>query len=157
MSDDVIEPNLPKHQRDFYRSIKEEITKWAQGVGDSHEYEEYILLAPALFRLLGRLSLDADVPVRRKAEVAVAISYFAAPMDAIPEGMIGPSGYVDDIALSAYVVNRILDTSDEAVVRRHWPKEEPVEDVVEGILEFAHYSIGPQRWEKIKEQFDRTV
>jgi uncharacterized membrane protein YkvA (DUF1232 family) len=33
------------------------------------------------------------------------IAYIISPLDLLPEGIIGPAGYAEDIALAAYVIN----------------------------------------------------
>jgi uncharacterized membrane protein YkvA (DUF1232 family) len=40
-------------------------------------------------------------------------------MDLIPEAMLGPAGYVDDVALAAYVLNSIVNTTEASVVTKH--------------------------------------
>jgi len=49
---------------------------------------------------LFKLSVDARIPLAHKAQLAAAIAYFVSPFDLIPEGLIGPGGFLDDIALS---------------------------------------------------------
>ena len=41
-------------------------------------------------------------------------------MDLVPEAIVGPIGYVDDIALAAYVLNSIVNNASPEVVQRHW-------------------------------------
>jgi len=47
----------------------------------------------------------------------------------------GPIGYLDDIALSAYVLRSLLGTQYAPIVREHWAGERDVLDVVQGVLE----------------------
>ncbi len=141
----------------FHRSIKANLKAWADDIGEHQEYDKYIPLAPDLLRLLEGLALDDAVPMARKAEIGVAISYVLAPMDTVPEEMVGPSGYVDDIGLAALVVQRILDDVGPQVVQRHWRQEEDVATVVEETLSFASYSLGPQIWETVKKDFERQL
>ena len=63
------------------------------------------MLVPNLFHLLIKLVIVAKSTSCRKGELGIAIAYFIAPIDFIPEGIIGPAGYVDDIAFTCYVLN----------------------------------------------------
>lgn len=157
MNDDVSEQNIPERRQDFYEDIQRELEEWTEDIGENHEYERYILLAPDLFRLLERLSLEDDVPTEHEADIAAAMSYFMSPMDTVPEGIVGPPGYVDDIALSAYVVQRLLRSVDEDVVRQHWSGDEDIAEVSENILEFARYSMGIDTWEQLKCDFESKI
>ncbi|MFB6232440.1 MAG: YkvA family protein [Salinibacter sp.] len=154
MDDEASERNVSERRRDFYESIRQELEQWMRGAGDDHEYERYILLAPDLFYLLDRLSREDDLPPEHEADVDAALSYFMSSMDIVPEGIVGPPGYVDDIAVSAHVVRRLLESVDADVVRRNWSGDEDLEEVVENILEFARYSMGTDTWEQVKRDFD---
>jgi len=157
MDHEASECNVPERRRDFYESIRQELEQWTRGAGDDHEYERYILLAPDLFSLLDRLSREDDMPPEHKADIDAALSYFMSSMDIVPEGIVGPPGYVDDIAVSAYVVRRLLESVDADVVRRNWSGDEDLEEVVENILEFARYSMGIETWEQVKRDFDGDI
>lgn len=64
-------------------------------------------------RILWRM-LEADeqlVPWKAKALIMAAVSYFASPLDAIPDGL--PGGYLDD-ALVVKIVHRRLQKEIEA-------------------------------------------
>jgi uncharacterized membrane protein YkvA (DUF1232 family) len=37
------------------------------------------------------------------------LAYILSPIDIIPESLVGPLGFVDDAALVAYLVKRIID------------------------------------------------
>ena len=43
-----------------------------------------------------------------------------APFDLIPEGVVGPSGYRDDLVLAAYVVERLEPVVGAAALRERW-------------------------------------
>lgn len=78
---------------------------------------------------------------------------FYFPLDIIPEALVGPGGYVDDIAVAAYVLNSVINKTDAELVRRHWAGEGNVLDVIQRILKAADTMIGGSLWKKIKARF----
>ncbi|MBN2416815.1 DUF1232 domain-containing protein, partial [bacterium] len=122
---------------DFYQQLRSRIKDWERKEGADHTWAEYILLAPDLFHLLCKLALDKEVPSMEKAKLAAAIAYFVSPIDIIPEAILGPIGYVDDIALAAYVLNSIITASGEEIVTRHWAGEKDLLAVLKDILDVA--------------------
>lgn len=141
----------------FYNRLRKRVQKWVDEKGADHKYVDYILLAPDLFYVLFKLSLDKDVPPRSKAKLAVMIAYFISPLDFIPEGIVGPAGYVDDVALAAYVLNDILNETSEEVVRRHWPSDQDVLVVIQKVLKVADEMVGSGIWKKLRDWFGRQT
>jgi len=135
---------------DFYQLLRERFRKWAEsGDGEKNEWAEYLLVAPDIFHLLCKLALDPDVPTAEKAKLAVTIAYFVSPLDLIPEAVVGPVGYVDDIALAALVLNSLISSRPE-IVQKHWAGERDVLELVRSILEVADRMVGSGLWKKLK-------
>ncbi|TYO95344.1 YkvA family protein [Desulfallas thermosapovorans] len=138
-------------EMDFYQNLRVKIKKWLDSKsGADNKWAEYILLAPDIFHLLYKLTLDKDVYVADKAKLAAAIAYFISPVDLIPEALLGPAGYVDDLALAAYVLNRIINNTDPEVVRRNWAGDGDVLEVIQSILRVADKMVGSGLWKKLK-------
>ena len=79
----------------------------------------FLMFLPNMARLLGRLLKDARVPTAEKALFVAAIVYFVSPIDLIPD--IFPFiGQVDDIYVIALTLLRLVNRTDERVVREHW-------------------------------------
>src|SRR5688572_25318506 len=79
----------------------------------------FLMFLPNMVMLLGRLLTDARVPVAEKALFAAAIVYVISPLDFIPD--IFPFiGQVDDLYVVALVLLRLVNRTDESVVREHW-------------------------------------
>ena len=135
---------------DFYQQLRGRIKEWETKEGTDHTWAEYILLAPDLFHLLCKLALDKEVEPMEKAKLAAAIAYFVSPIDIIPEALLGPVGYVDDIALAAYVLNSIITNSSEETVLRHWAGEQDLLTVLKDILDVADRMVGSGLWKKLK-------
>jgi uncharacterized membrane protein YkvA (DUF1232 family) len=79
----------------------------------------FLMFLPNMVRLCGSLLMDNRVPIAEKALFAGAIIYAISPIDLIPD--IFPFiGQVDDIYLIALTLLRLLNYTDESVVRGHW-------------------------------------
>lgn len=136
---------------DFYAQLRGKVRNWAKTKdGKTNKWAEYLLFAPDLFHLLCKLTIDPDVPAEGKVKLAAAIAYFVSPLDLIPEAIVGPVGYVDDIALAAYVLNSIINKTDPSVVRKHWAGEGDVLNVISHILKVADEMVGAGLWRKLR-------
>ena len=79
----------------------------------------FLMFLPNMVTLLGRLLKDTRVPTAEKALFVAAIVYFISPIDLIPD--IFPFiGQVDDIYVIALTLLRLVNRTDERVVREHW-------------------------------------
>lgn len=78
-----------------------------------------LLFLPNMVKLLGRMMTDGRVPAAEKALFIGAIVYVISPLDLIPD--IFPFiGQVDDLYLVALVLLRLINRTDEAVIRENW-------------------------------------
>jgi len=81
--------------------------------------KNFLMFLPNMVRLCGGLIVDNRVPIAEKALFAAAIIYAISPIDLIPD--IFPFiGQVDDIYLIALTLLRLLNYTDEGVIREHW-------------------------------------
>lgn len=141
---------MANQSSDFYIQLRKKIRKWSQTkTGKANKWADYLLFAPDLFHLLCKLTVDPDVPTSEKAKLAITIAYFISPIDLVPEAIVGPVGYVDDIALAAYVLNGIINKTDPSVVRRHWAGDDDVLKVISQILQVADAMVGAGLWKKL--------
>lgn len=138
-----------KKYDDFYRIIRNRINDWSKKKGKNYKYTEYLLAAPDLFHLLVKLFFDPDVPKKYKAKISAAIIYFISPVDLIPEALLGPAGFIDDIALAAYVLNDIFK-ANEKIVRKHWAGEKDILETIEKITEATDNLVGSGVWSRLK-------
>ncbi len=79
----------------------------------------FLMFLPNMVTLLGRLMKDARVPKAEKALFLGAIVYVISPIDLIPD-MLPFIGQVDDAYVVALTLLRLLNRTDETVVREHW-------------------------------------
>jgi len=142
---------MAQQEVDFYRKLRDKVRDWGGSEeGKTHKWAEYLLLAPDLFYLLCKLTVEPEIPNEQKVKLAAAIAYFISPIDLIPEAILGPVGYVDDIALAAYVLNDIINKTNPEIVQRHWAGDGEVLEVVRRILELADEMLGSGLWRKLK-------
>lgn len=79
----------------------------------------FMMFLPNMVMLLGRLLKDVRVPTAEKALFLAAIVYVISPLDFIPD--IFPFiGQVDDIYVVALTLLRLINRTDESVVRENW-------------------------------------
>jgi len=143
----------PVHELDFYQQMRDSIRTWLKGKGANYQFAKYLLAAPDLFHLLCRLALDKEVPVGEKAKLAGAIAYFISPLDLIPEVLVGPLGYIDDVAVAAWVLHGLVNKTNPEIVRRHWAGDGDVLDLVQQVLQVASEMVGSGLWAKIRKGF----
>lgn len=78
-----------------------------------------LMFLPNMLSLCGRLMVDKRVPRTEKLLFAGAIIYAITPLDLIPD-MIPFVGQVDDLYLIALTLLRLINRTDEQVVRENW-------------------------------------
>jgi len=78
-----------------------------------------LMFLPNMVALSARLMVDSRVPKTERALFAAAVIYAIVPFDFIPD-MIPFVGQVDDIFLIALTLLRLIDHTDDNVVRQLW-------------------------------------
>ncbi len=136
---------------DFYRRLRRRITTWLESDdGRRHRWADVVCLAPDLVHLMVRLMLDVRVPPAAKSQLMAALLYFVSPLDALPEAILGPAGYLDDIALAAFVLDGLLNRVDPEVLRHHWAGRDDVLDVIRRLVASADDMIGSGLWHRLR-------
>ena len=67
----------------------------------------------------------------------------------VPELILGPPGLVDDIALSAYVLHDLLESTDPGILREHWEGSADILDLIRQILSAADAMVGGPVWRQL--------
>jgi uncharacterized membrane protein YkvA (DUF1232 family) len=78
-----------------------------------------LMFLPNLVVLCAKMMVDKRVPRTERALFAAAVIYAVVPFDFIPD-MIPFVGQVDDLFLIALTVLRLIDRTDDIVVRELW-------------------------------------
>ena len=79
----------------------------------------FLMFLPNMVGLLGRLLKDTRVPTAEKALFLGAIVYVICPIDLIPD-VFPFIGQVDDVYLVALTLLRLINRTNENVVRENW-------------------------------------
>ena len=79
----------------------------------------FLMFLPNMVKLLGRMLKDARVPTAEKALFVAAIVYVISPIDFIPD-VFPFIGQVDDIYVVALTLLRLINRTDDSVVRQLW-------------------------------------
>lgn len=141
-------------EMDFYQKLRLRFKEWmATDEGQNSKWAEYLMFAPDLFHLLCKLAMDNNVAATDKAKLAAAILYFVSPVDLLPEALLGPLGFADDVVVAAWVLNNMVNRIDQNIIRSHWAGEEDVLQVVQHIIGSADQMLGSGLWNKIKHKF----
>lgn len=125
---------MEQKQSDFYQALRGRVTTWLTEQGEGYRHARFLLLAPDLFHLLCRLSLDKRVPAAQKAKLAVAIAYFVSPFDIIPEIILGPIALLDDIAIAAFALNSLINAGQGEIARELWAGEGDLLTVIQNVI-----------------------
>ncbi len=138
-------------EMDFYRKLRVKIVDWIETeAGQKNKWADYILLVPDFFYLLVKLAMDKEVSLDDKAKLGLAIAYFISPIDLLPEMFLGPIGYLDDLAISAYVLNGIINHTSAEIIQKHWVGDGDILQKIKDVLAKADEMIGSGLWQKIK-------
>jgi len=142
---------MEERDKDFYHKLRLKIKDWSEKEENrSYRWTKWLLLGPDLFHLLIRLTADPDVPMKEKAKLAAVIAYFISPVDLVPELILGPTGFLDDIVLTAYALNAIINNINADIVQRHWAGEEDIIVVIQNILRLADRMVGSGLFKRLK-------
>ncbi len=145
---------MNEEHNDFYKKLRSDIKEWIETKsGKENKWTDYILLAPDLFHLLIKLSMDKEVPVDKKVRLGAVIAYFVLPLDLFPEILLGPIGYLDDILLSAYILNELFNTIDPQIVMKHWAGDRDLLNAVRTIIANANDFLEKSVLNKLKNKF----
>ena len=140
----------------FYDRLRRSIHRYFENKGGAMEKSgEYLLLVPDVFILLWRLAKDPRVSGKNKVLLGTSLAYYVIPFDFIPEALIGPIGYLDDLVFAVYVLNRMLVDTDVSILREHWSGQEDVLDSIQRVLNAADGLVGSDMVGKFKKMMGR--
>lgn len=131
-----VKTNLSETKADrFYDRLRSSIGAFVDKRGAKlGKVKGYLLLVPDVFILLFRLFRDDRVSAQDKALLGTGLAYFIFPLDVMPEGIMGPLGFLDDLVFAAYILNKMLLHTDEEILREHWSGEEDVLEMIRKVL-----------------------
>lgn len=140
-----LKKELPPYeeQQDFYEKLRSKITTYVESkTGKKGKLTPYLLFAPDLFHLLVKALLDNRIDTKSKTIIGSGILYFITPIDVLPEGLIGPGGYIDDIIVATFVVNMLLNKFSAEIIEEHWTGDEKLLNALKKIAETSDSLLG---------------
>ena len=148
------------HLLSFYDRLREQVLKTVEGrTSRSGKLTEAavkaLLLVPDVFILLVRLILDKEVPGSARAMIGGALAYFVLPFDLLPEALLGPAGFLDDLVLAAAVLAQAFGGELEPYARKHWNGPEDLRVVLRDLTDTAQSLLGANVYERLKRLLSR--
>ena len=136
----------------FYDRLRERLVENAQfRAGKAgRAVSETLLLAPDLFILLARLSLDPQVPEKARRFIIGATVYFLTPVDLLPEAFVGPTGYLEDVVLAAALLSVALGPDLEPMAERYWNGSRRLRVVLRDVAEVAYNVLGENLYSRLR-------
>jgi len=135
----------------FYDRMREGIRRYLENKGSlAGNTGEYLLLAPDVFVLLWRLINDSRVNAKNKVMLGSGLAYYLFPLDIMPEAILGPIGYLDDLVFAVYLLHKVLNDTDVEVLREHWSGRDDVLDSIRNVLNAADNLVGSDVLNKLR-------
>ena len=127
----------------FYDKVRQNIRGYLDKKGTlAGKSGEYLLLVPDMFMLLWRLINDSRVNSKNKVMLGSGLAYYLFPLDIMPEGLLGPIGYIDDLVFGVYLLNKMLTDTDPDILREHWSGSEDILATIQNVLNAADNLVG---------------
>lgn len=135
----------------FYDRLRERILDGVERRGGNlgAQVADVLLVVPDVFMLLVRLSLDREVPKSTRALLASSLAYFVLPVDLLPEAIVGPAGYVDDLVLALTVLSHAFGDELEPWTDKYWSGSKRLRFVVRDVLDSAKGLLGNRIYDRI--------
>jgi uncharacterized membrane protein YkvA (DUF1232 family) len=106
-----------------------------------------LMFLPNMIILTAKLMVDSRVPRTERALFAGALIYAIIPFDFIPD-MIPFVGQIDDLFLISMTVLRLIDRTDDRIVREHWRGGGDIVQLAESVATVAPLLI-PRRVSRV--------
>jgi uncharacterized membrane protein YkvA (DUF1232 family) len=135
VTDERIVIELNARERRLWDRLRAQVVR--QEPGAASGLRDLLLLVPDLAVLLFRLLRDPQVPPGAKAIAALGTAYVFSPIDLLPEILLGPLGFADDLLVLAACLSRILNYVHPDLVRSHWSGQGDALDAIQRLTEWS--------------------
>ena len=114
----------------YYENLATKVAGWDQKIGHARKRHALlrvfpvdqlvglVLVVPAVVHLLISLVNDDQVSRKTRYKIYLALGYFLFPLDLIPEAVVGPIGYIDDVVIALRLIDTILNGDNEQEIAR---------------------------------------
>ena len=130
---DMDTPEQEEKSQQYYAKLRNSFTGWLEKGKVPQMFADILLLAPDMFYLIWRLSLEKGVPIKQKRKVVYALLYFFSPLDLVPD-IAGAIGYLDDIYVVVWTLHGMLNHVDPALLRRYWHGNDDILAVIQRVI-----------------------
>lgn len=136
----------------FYDRLRERIVAAVERRGGKlgTAATEALLLVPDIFILMVRLVLDKDVPKAKRALLTSALAYFVLPVDLLPEALLGPTGFTEDLILAVAVLANTFGSDLELYTAKYWSGSKRLREVLRDILTTADSLVGSNIYGRLR-------
>lgn len=146
-----------EEQKDFYEKLRVKITDFLESkTGKASKFAPYLLFAPDLFHLLVKAMVDNRIDTKSKTLIGSGILYFITPIDVLPEGLVGPGGFIDDIIVATFVINMLLNKFSPDIIEEHWAGDHKLLDALKKISESSNSLLGKLPARSLVSRFLKT-
>jgi uncharacterized membrane protein YkvA (DUF1232 family) len=141
----------------FYDRLRQTIVQGVEKHGGKlpGDAVKMLLLVPDIFILMVRLTLDKSVPRGARAMIGGALAYFILPFDLLPEAILGPVGYMDDLVLAVAVLSQVFGGELEPYARKHWSGPEDLRIVLRDVTQASQSLLGVSLYGRLKKLLAR--
>ena len=136
----------------FYDRLRERIVRTVERRGGKlgTRTASALLLVPDVFILMLRLAIDRDVPQSTRTVLASTLAYFVLPIDLMPEGVIGPTGFLDDLVLALGVLAQAFGKELEPYAEKYWSGSQSLRTVLSDVVVSAESLLGSNLYGRVQ-------
>jgi uncharacterized membrane protein YkvA (DUF1232 family) len=147
-----------QRSQDIYWRLRARLDDWLESSdGRRYRFANALLTLPDFVHLLIRLGLDRRVPIELRTQTAAVLAYVALPLDLVPEAVLGPVGFGDDLLLGVLVVRRLLVSVPRSLVLSHWAGPAELMTTIQNLLDAAEEMVGTRVWRRLQRMVEGGV
>ncbi len=144
MPDERLLLDLGDRERRIYDRLRARIAPQRPGAGSG--IRDLLLLLPDVAVFLLRLLRDDRVPMSAKAIALAGVGYLLSPIDLVPDILLGPLGFLDDLLVAGAALARLVNRVHPDLVRHHWPGQGDALGAIRRITDWAETQVSRGLW-----------
>jgi uncharacterized membrane protein YkvA (DUF1232 family) len=151
VSDERLTLDLRDREKRVYDRLRARIAPPRPGA--SSGVRDLLLLLPDVAVFLLRLLRDDRVPVGAKAIAVAGVGYLLSPLDLLPDILLGPLGFVDDLLIAGAALASLVNRVHPDLVRHHWPGQGDALAAIRRITDWAEAQVTNGLWGMVRRVF----
>jgi len=145
-----------KRKFQFYEKLREKFAIQKVSSSDPNNVTDYMFIVPDIFVLVSRLAIEKRLKMTTKAFMAAVVAYFLLPIDIIPD-FIPIIGFLDDLLIAVYALDRILSEVDPKIIQDNWSGETDMLKMVKKIISATQKNVSLKIIKKIKNFINKNT